>query len=203
MSISIDNFFLGVEEWVQVTDSLAFSVDVIDSDHGISMADTYFMRNGSIVSTSYSGISDGYRVSYTPPTPSGSIYLTLHAENNNGDSVEEDYSFLFGYNVKFEEYVDWGPNKEILIWAKASNTAFCPNIEAQATYFQTKDLNSRDLNAVINPVGYVDLSATVYPQNTFFFYGRTFTVTVSGIKDYNNNEMEPFSFSFTIEDPTS
>lgn len=203
MSISIDNFFIGLEEWVQVTGLLSFFADVVDIDYGISTSGTYFVYNGSVVSTTYSGISGGYRVSYDPPTPSGSVYLTLHVENNNSDILEQDYRLLFGYNVKFEEYIDWGANNGVLIWAKASNTAFCPNVEGYASYFQTKDLASRDLNASIMAVGYVDLNATVFPQNTFFFYGRTFTVTISGIKDYSNNEMEPFVFNFTIEDPTN
>ncbi len=200
MGILIDNFFIGVEDWIQVTDSLVFSVDVVDLNYNISTSGTHFIHDGNIVYTTFSGISNGYRVFYDPPTPSGSIYLTIHAENDNSEIAEKDYSLLFGYNVEFNEYIDWGPNKEVLIWSKASNEAFCPNVEAYASYFQTRDLHSYNLGATIRPVGHVSLGGSLYPQNTFFFYGRTFTIKISGIKDFAGNIMEPYEFTFTIED---
>jgi len=200
MGILIDNFFIGVEDWIQVTDSLIFSVDVVDLNYNISTSGTYFVHDGNIVYTTFSGISNGYRAFYDPPTPSGSIYLTIHAENDNSETAEEDYSLLFGYNVEFDEYVDWGPNKEILIWSKASNEAFCPNIETYASYFQTRDLHSYNLGATIQAVGFVDLNATIFPQNTFFFYNRTYQIKIDEIKDFAGNIMGPYEFTFTIED---
>ena len=72
----------------------------------------------------------------------------------------------------------------------------------EAVYFETRDLRSYDLGASILPVDSVDLGATIYPQNTFFFYGRTYTINVSGIMDFGGNELDPVVFSITIENPT-
>jgi len=199
MTILIDNFSVGLEEWVKVADLNTLSIDVVDHTYNITTSGTYFIHNGQIVSTSHSGITDGYKCYYYPPTVSGEVNLTIHAENDNSETEEEDYYLLYGYNCEFNEIVDWGPKKEVVITADAKNLAFCPNEVGEASYFETADLHSYDLGASIQAVGYVDLNATIYPQNTFFFYGRTYTVKISGVKDFAGNEMQPFSFDFTIE----
>lgn len=199
MSIVIENFSMAVEEWLLVADLNALSVDVTDSTYSITTSGTYFLRDGQIVSTSHSGIADGYRCYYYPPTISGAVSLTIHAENDNSEVKEEDYYLLYGYRCEFNEVVDWGPKKEIVIWTQVKNEAFCPNIVSEATFFETADLHSRNLNAIINPIGYVDLGATIFPQSTAFFYGRTYTVTVSGVRDFHGNKMPKSVFSFTIE----
>lgn len=205
MTILIDNFSLGVNDWVP-TDALThFSVDVVDYSHEISTSGTYFIHDGEIVTTTFSGISNGYRCYYTPSGiySDGIINLTIHAENVVGSGAEQTFRFLYGYNWLFNELVDWGPNQEVVIKVEATNLAFCPNTEGEATYFETADLHSHNLAATILPVEPVDLSAVVYPQNTFFFYGRTYTVTVVGVKDFAGNRLAPYTFTFTIEDPTN
>jgi len=202
MTILIDNFSIGVEEWLPVVDLASFAVDVVDHVHGITTSGTYFLHGGQIVPTSYSGISGGYRCSYYPTNvcnTSGTITITIHAENNNSETKEEDYYLLCGYHVEFEELIDWGPKKEVIITMDAKNLAFCPNTESEAFYFETAELHSRDLNATLQAVEYVDLNATIYPQSTFFFYGRTYTITINGIRDFAGNEMPESTFSFTIE----
>lgn len=199
MTILIDNFSVGFEEWLAITDLISFAVDVIDHTYNITTSGTYFIHNGQIVSTSYSGISDGYKFYYYPPTISGEVNLTIHAENDNSETKEEDYYLLYGYNVKFDELIDWGPKKEVVITADAKNLAFCPNIVGEASYFETADLRSYDLGASINPVGYVNLGATIFPQNTFFFYGRTYKIKIENVKDFSGNIMPVYEFEFTIE----
>ena len=199
MTILIDNFSVGVTEWLQVADLNALSVDVIDHTYNISVSGTYFIHNGQIVSTSHSGISDGYKCYYYPSTISGEVNLTIHAENDNSETKEEDYYLLYGYNVKFDELIDWGPKSTVVITADVKNKAFCPNVVGEASYFETADLRSYDLGASIQAVESVDLNAIIYPQNTIFFYGRTYTVKISGVKDFAGNEMQAFSFNFTIE----
>jgi len=199
MTILIDNFSIGVEEWLPITDLVSFIVDVIDHEHNITTSGTYFLHGGQIVLTSHSGISDGYRCYYYPPTISGGINLTIHAENDVSEIKEENYYLLYGYNCKFNELIDWGPKREVVITADAKNLAFCPNTESEAFYFETADLHSYDLGATIKAVESVDLNAIIYPQNTFFFYGRTYTIKISGIRDFTGNEMSDFNFSFTIE----
>lgn len=204
MSIKISNFSIGIEEWVKVSDLYYFSVDVTDSVNGINAANTYFTHDGDTVITTYTGISDGYRFYYSPSSvaSSGIIDLTINAENNVGDNRDQSFHFYYGYNVVFEDLIDWGPNTEVISTLQAKNSVFCPNTEAESFYFVTGDGTYLNLGASIVVVGSVDLGATIYPQNTFFFYGRTYTVTVSGVKDYEGNEMSPYTFSFRIENPT-
>lgn len=203
MTILIDNFSVGFEEWLAITDLISFAVDVIDHTYNITTSGTYFIHNGQIVSTSHSGISDGYKCHYYPPTISGEVNLTIHAENDNSETKEEDYYLLYGYNVKFDELIDWGPKKEVVTTIEATNKVFCPNTESRASFFETADLRSYDLGASINPVGYVSLGATIFPQSTAFFYGRTYRVRISGIRDFAGNTMSPREFTFTIENPSN
>jgi len=204
MTIVIDNFSIGVENWIKVSSLNYFAVDVIDTAYGISTVGTYFIHDSQVVSTTHSGIADGYRCYYTPSGvySDGTIDLTIHAENTSSGVVEQTFHLLYGYNVIFDELIDWGPHTEVITTIRASNLAFCPNTEAESFYFETADLWALDLAATINPVGYVDLNASIYPQSTAFFYGQTYTITVSGVKDFNSNEMEPYTFSFTIEKGT-
>jgi len=201
MTILIDNFSMEVGEWLQITDLASFAIDVIDHINNITASGTYFLHDWQIVPTSYSGIDDGYRCYYYPTDicSSGTITITIHAENDISEVVEKNYYLLYGYHCEFDELIDWGPKSTVVVTADAKNLAFCSNSAGEAFYFETADLCSCDLGATIRAVEYVDLNATIYPQNTFFFYGRTYTVTISGAKDFAGNEMQPFSFSFTIE----
>jgi len=130
---------------------------------------------------------------------SGTITITIHAENDNTQIKEENYYLLYGYHCEFEEIVDWGYKKEVAVTMDAENLVFCPSTESEAFYFETADLHSYDLGATLQAVESVDLNATIYPQNTFFFYERTYTITISGIRDFAGNEMPDSIFSFTIE----
>jgi hypothetical protein len=201
MTILIDNFSIGVGEWLVLIDLHTLSVDVVDYAHAISTSGTHFLIDGNMVSTSFSGISSGYNVYCSAPTISGYTIVTIHAENDNGESKEESYNLLYGYNCEFNELIDWGPKKEVVITMEAENLAFCPNKETDAFFFETADLHSYNLGASIQSIESVDLNAVIYPQNTVFFYGRTYQITISGVKDFSGNEMSPYTFSFTIEDP--
>jgi hypothetical protein len=205
MTIEIDNFSLGVNEWLPIVDLGYFAVDVTDSTYGINSSGTYFIHSGQIVLTTFSGIIDGYRCYYYPASvySSGVINLVIHAENTNSEIREQLFRLLYGYNCKFNELIDWGSKQDVVFTIEAANLAFCSNTEGEAFYFETAELPSRDLGASIRAISSVDLNAVLYPQNTFFFYGRTYTITVSGIRDFSGNELVPYVFIFTIEDPTN
>lgn len=205
MTIEIDNFSLGVNEWIPTVDLGYFSIDVTDSTYGINTSGTHFIHDGQIVSTTFSGIVNGYRCYYYPASvySSGVINLVIHAENTNSEIQEQLFHLLYGYNCKFNELIDWGPKQEVVFTIEATNLAFCSNMEGEAFYFETADLHSVGLNATIRAIESVGLNATIYPQNTFFFYGRTYSITVSGIRDFAGNELAPYVFTFTIEDPTN
>jgi len=203
-SLNVGDFFLGLEEHTSAS-STAW-VDITDGLYTIDTTNSYFLVDGVRVTVTFSGIQDGYRMLYDPSNDfysrGGAVY-TAHAENTIGDVIENDYQLLYGYDVDFTGLVDWGYNKTIAVWATAKNLAHCSNVEADAFYFKTKDLWATNLGASITPIGYVNLGATLYPQGKVFYYGGTYTITVSGVRDFYGNEMEQQSFTFTVEDPTN
>jgi len=205
MTILIDNFSIGLDEWVLVADLVSFSVDAVDNTFGVTTTGTYFLRDGQQVTTTFSGITDGYRMFYSPTSvvSSGTITLTAHVTNTVSGTAEQDFYLLYGYNLLFDEQVNWGPLRVVDVLVQGTNTVLCPNTEGEGFIFTTADLPSVDLGATIQPVEFVDLGATIYPQSTAFFYGKTFTVTVSGVKDFSGNVMDPYILNFTIEDPTA
>jgi len=206
MPILIDNFSINEDEWVLVSDLGSFSADATETVSGvqISTSGTYFLHDGQQVATTFSGITDGYRMFYTPVSvvSSGIIVITAHVLNTITEVLEQNYDLLYGYNLLFDELVDWGPNTQVDVLVQATNEVTCPNTEGEGFYFITADLPSVDLGASIQAVESVDLGAVIYPQSTAFFYGKTYIVTVSGVKDFSGNEMEPYMLTFTIEDPT-
>jgi hypothetical protein len=205
MTLLIDNFSMDIGDWTPTADFTQFYADVTDDIYTVVSGGTYFLREGVQVTTTYSGITNGYRIFYDPDslTASGVITITVRGENNNSDVEIENYYLLYGYNLKFEDVVDWGINQEVVVWAQATNEVQCPNTEATAFHFITKDYEYRDLSATIAATESVDLGATIYPQSTTIFYSKTYTITVSGIRDYSGNIMDPYEFTFTIEDPPS
>jgi len=206
LSLEIGDFFLDVEEYT--TASATVWVDITDILYDVSTSGTYFIIDGvPEYGVTFSGINNGYRMFYNPTNDFysvGGITYTVHAENVIGDYREESFGLLYGYDVLYSEpLLDWGPLNQVVVWMKAWNLVFCPMFGTDAFYFITRDFESVMLGASITAVSSADLNATLYPVNDFFFYGRTYKLTVSGVKDFSGNEMEPFIYEFTIEDPTS
>ena len=196
---------MGVEEWLPVADLGSFSVDAVDHINTIISGSSYFIHDGVQVVTTFSGITDGYRMFYTPVdvSSSGVISLVAHVQNDVPETVEQTFYLLYGYNAIFEEWVDWGPYVQVDIRVQASNSVRCPNTVGEGFYFITADLEAVNLGATIRAIESVDLGAKIYPQSTAFFYGETYTVTISGVKDFAGNIMDPYTYSFTIEDPNN
>ena len=207
MSILIDNFSMEVEEWLPVADLGSFSVDAVEtaSGVGISTSGTYFIHDGQIVSTTYSGITGGYTCYYTPSGvySDGTIDLTIHVEKTASGVSEQTFYLLYGYNAIFEDWVGWGPNVQVDIRAQASNSVRCSNTVGEGFYFITADLEAVNLGATIRAIESVDLGAKIYPQSTAFFYGETYTGTISGVTDFAGNIMDPYTYMFMIEDPNN
>lgn len=201
MAIIIHNFSLSYDSWMPTADLAVLSVDVIDPVYSISVSGTQFYYNEQVVSGTFTSITDGYRITYSPGTISGGVDVMIHAENSNNDVKEETYNMLFGYRVEYEEPINWGATKQIDVWMKAKNEALCANEETESFYFRTLDYPATNLTSSIYPVEPQDLAAILRTQSTFFYYGQTYTITVENIKDYHGNIMDPYVFSFTIEDP--
>ena len=80
--------------------------------------------------------------------------------------------------------------------ALASNTAYF------STFFRTKAYELSDLEVAITAEGsgYNDLLCDIKPQSKYFLKGKSYTVTISGIKDFSGNELPVKVFSFNIEE---
>lgn len=203
-SMFYGDFFLDVEEFV-TTSSIAW-VDIVDYMWSIDQSESYFLVDGVRVGVTFSGITGGQRMFYNPPDDfysDGTLTYTAHFTNIMGDVREKNYYLLYGYDLDFVDLVDWGAYKQIDVLAYAKNKAFCPNIGSGAFYFVTRDYEALNLGSTIKPFVPTNLGSVVNTQSTAFYYGSTYKITVSGVKDFAGNYLEPFNYSFTIEDPTS
>jgi hypothetical protein len=201
MSITIEDLAISLNDWVYVEAPIIFSSTVHDTTvSGVNPLNTYYIFNDAILPTSVSGLGANYYIIETGPLNiSGAVDLTLHISNYDDEILEEAYSFLFGYHILYRDPTkDWGAGNEILVSAAASNTAICPHSERITTYFTTKEYDHYDLTSSIIPIGWANLGAEIRPQTMQYLYGHTYTITVSGIKDYSGNQLPAFSWDFTI-----
>lgn len=200
MAIIIEDFAISLNDWIVIESPVIFSAIIHDTTiSGINPSSTHYVFNDTVVPTVVSGLGAGYyTVATTPLSISGSVDLTLHVANYFNEIVDKEYSFLFGYHILYSDpNKDWGAGNEILISAFATNTAVCPNSERMTTYFTTKEYEYYDLTSNITPIGWADLGADIKPQTMQYFYGHTYTITVSGIKDHSGNQLPMFSWYFT------
>ncbi len=220
LSLKISNFLPVEEDYAFV--STGVSVDITDdvyavltSASGIPCSGTCCLTvDGTAVPVTFSGITDGYRMYYNPvdgfDSLEGSTEFLVHAENSNGDILERSYYLTYGYLVDYDNIervgFDYGINTKVLVRMTAENLATCPKYSADAYWFETRDYSQKDLGASIigEPPDVIygaeaNLGASINPQSTAFFYGKTFRVILNA-KDFAGNEMEPYEFEFKIED---
>jgi hypothetical protein len=207
MSIQIANFSLDAEDWTYADSSI--SVDITDLVHSVTTSGCYFEVNGATVSSTLVPISNGYRMTYDPAdnfaSLGGPTEFRAYGSNDNNDILYRNLYVTFGYivemNNRSQDGWDLGFNSEVVVRASAENMASCPIKNAEAFWFTTEDNNNRLLGASIVgiPRSSSDLSASIYPQSTAFFYGKTYKIVLRA-SDFAGNEMEPFEFEFKIED---
>ncbi len=216
LSLKISNFIPVEDDYVYASDGV--SVDITDdvynvlTSSGVSCSGTCLKVDGTPVETTFSGITDGYRMNYDPPAGfeflGGSTEFLVRAENSNGDVLERSYYLTNGYFMDYANYpgkFDYGWENQILVRMSAEDLATCPKFSADAYWFVTEHLKPKDLSARIvcipAPVteAIKDLQVSVYPQSTAFFYGKTFRVVLT-CRDFEGNIMEPYEFEFKIED---
>ena len=216
LSLKISNFQPAEDDYSYSKNGI--SVDITDDIYtvltasGITCSGTCLKVDGTPVLTTFSGITDGYRMFYNPlggfGDLDGSTEFLVRAENSNNNVLERSYYLTSGYLVDYENYdkINYGYENEVIVRMSAENMATCPKFSAQAYWFVTEHLKNRDLGASIVGVelpetsGERDLQATIYPQSTAYFYGKTFRVVLT-CRDFLGNEMEPYEFEFKIEDP--
>jgi len=102
-SLKISNFYPGEDEYMTSDDLI--HVDVTDDVYNVVTSGTYFVIDGAQVSGTYNAITDGYRIYYDSPTDYGSLLgsteVLVHAENDNGDSLEQSFYITYGYQVTY------------------------------------------------------------------------------------------------------
>ena len=200
MSIEIKNFSIGLDESVYCDTVVVFSVDVVDSTYSITTSGTYFTENGYMTTSVLQPITNGYTLSYST-VPSGNMLLVANASNTNNETLMESFDLLYGFNVLWESVNYWGPSKEVPINVMASNTALASNTAYFSTFFRTKafEINDLEISITAEGSGYIDLLCDIKPQSKYFLSGHTYTVTISGIKDFSNNVLATKVFSFNVE----
>ncbi len=220
LSLKISNFIPSADDYAYVNNGISVDItddvySVLTSASGIPCSGTCCLKvDNTAVPVTFSGITDGYRMYYTPTdgfsTLDGSTEFTVHAENSNGDILERNYYLTYGYLIEYDNTervgVGYDYGAQVLVRMSAENLATCPKLFADAYYFTTERCKPVDLSASIVGLefseGYmypVDLGAQISPQSTAFFYGKTFRVILNA-KDFAGNEMEPYEFEFKIED---
>ncbi len=207
-SLFTAGFFLDVDEFTAAS-GIGY-VDILDFIYDVDESTIKITKDGTTVSgIDIHTIPNGRRVYFDPVDDffsHGEVVLNVYAESTTGEVLNDNFYLLYGYDVHLNENeIRWDPNEKVPIRAEASNLAVCSNTDSINYYFITKDLPSFDLGAMINSISVEskDLNASIYPQSKTFFYGKTYKVTVSGVRDFHNNIMEPFVYSFTIEDKPS
>lgn len=204
LSLKISNFSLGEGEYTTASGNIC--VDVTDDWYNVVTSGTYFKVDGTQVSGTYIPIVDGYRMCYDPvddfESLMGQTTFTVHAENDNGDILERDYYLAYGYKIEFEnlknKYIDFGYENKIVVRMTAENLASCPKESTDAYWFETKHQHFSDLACVIRGSYLNDLSASIYPQSTTYFYGKTYRLVVNA-RDFAGNEMEEFVLVYKIQ----
>jgi hypothetical protein len=220
LSLKISNFSPSADDYAYTGDGISVDItddvySVLTSASGIPCSGTCCLKvDNTAVPVTFSGITDGYRMYYTPTdefsTLAGSTEFTVHAENSNGDILERNYYLTYGYLVEYDNTervgLGYGYGAQVLVRMAAENLATCHKSSADAYYFTTEQRKPVDLGASIVGLAFpedymypVDLGAQISPQSTAFFYGKTFRVILNA-KDFAGNEMEPYEFEFKIED---
>jgi hypothetical protein len=210
MSIQITNFSVAEGEWGYASSGV--SVDLTDLTNIVTTSGCYLEVGGTTVSATLTSISGGYRMEYDPvddfTSLEGPTTFRAHASNNIGQNVYQDFYLTYGYLVEYnnrsQDGWNFGYQTEVVVRASAENSVSCPVSNAEAFWFETEDRPQKHLGATIVgvPAKYTsdsdDMSASIYPQSTAFFYGETYTVVLRA-KDFAGNEME-YEFEFKIED---
>lgn len=187
------------------------SVDLTDLSNVVTTSGCYFEVDGTTVSSTLTSISGGYRMIYNPDDDfaslDGSTNFRAYGSNDLGESSYRDFYLTFGYLVEYENSHingwDFGYSTEVVVRASAENSVSCPVKNAAAFWFETEARPQKHLGASIVGVpareDTSNMSASIYPQSTAFFYGETYKVVLRA-KDLAGNEMEPLEFEFKIED---
>jgi len=205
LSLKISNFSL--EEDGYSVSSGTICVDITDDVYNVVTSGTYFIIGETIVSGTFTPITDGYTMCYDSlddfAIMTGATTVTVHASNDNNDILEQDFYLTSGYIVEYDNrQQNYGFGSTVVVRGTAENMASCPATGVDAYAFETLPKEGVSLGATIVGIPWEtkDLSAEITPKTgTIYFYGKTFRIEARA-KDFAGNVMEPFTFEFKIED---
>lgn len=180
-------------------------VDITDATHGVDTNQTFFVINGTIISGTQTGITDGVRLTYHPPNDfayTEPMQVTVHGVNSDLVAPvikEQFYSLYYGYRLLLPNTEHYAHSKNIDVFVRARNTEQLHKDLATGYFFTTYTQPQADMAAsivAINPQR--DLPATLIAQGPEHRYGETVTVEFS-VEDLDGRLLGPYTFTYTIE----
>ena len=200
MGLYITNFSIPEDSTVYCTSLLDFSVDVLDDTNIVTLSGTYLSINTENTFCTYSSILNGYRLQCST-VPSGTIWLEVFGSNNLDETINTLYILQFGYEIEWDRVVVWPNNKEIPVSVSANNNVFNSNTMYYSTFFKTSNYKESNLEAWVSVEGsgQLNLNASIFPQSKYFMYGNSYSITISGIKDFSGNILPAKTYNFTLE----
>jgi hypothetical protein len=222
-TLTIENFFLNLNESTLLTTGTIASVCVVDEIYGVVSGTTTFLIDGEVPSgliTTASGVavsgSNPIKLTFEVPLKPlvnfrEDIVISVHAENGYPGSYpvikEQEFTLRPGYDVT------WPNKNEDEIGGPESTFPYITNIqvltdvknfaknfgEASAFYrFLTEGQHKADLGAtIISNVQTADLPAVMGNLNPFFEYGKTMVLEIT-VSDLEGNEFS-LEHIFVIE----
>jgi len=222
-TLSIENFFLGLDESTLLTTGTLMSVDLIDELYGVASGTSFLTVNGAVPSglvTVFSGIAASgtcpIQQSFLVPLEPlvdfrEDLVVLVHAENCFPGSFpiiqEQQFTLRPGYDVKWPnktEDAEGGPEvvfpyvTNIQVLSEVKN--FAKNFGEASTFFRflTEDQQKKSLGAtIISNIQVADLPATMEILSPFFEYGKTMVLDLE-VKDLEGNTFT-LTHTFVIE----
>lgn len=204
LSLKISDLSVAEGQFIGIDGVLC--VDIVDDVYAVDPLGCYFVIDDVTVSGILSPIPDGYRMCYSPDDLFARILSATEfkvvARNINGDVNWRSFYLTSGYHVEYDNVnQDYGHGNKIVIRMAAENFASCPALNIFSYETEVSPSAAFDLPAYIfarPQLFYKNLSASVYPNSTAYFYGKKIKVEIRA-RDYAGNDMDPFIFEFRIE----
>jgi len=188
---------------------LSIEVDITDATYGVDFDECTFVINGETVSPEKDIIPNGVHLRYHPPNNfdyGEPIRVIVHAVNGNlAAPVVKDvpYTLYYGYKLTYLNNDAFEYDSPVNVFVSARNRKenykYLNDSYSFTSYKHPFSNLTAQLDA-INPISNLGASITsVAPEHR---YGETVTVELF-VKDFNGNELGPYTFTYTIENKPS
>lgn len=204
-SIRVENFLptVGISDQL---DNLDIQVDIFDDTYGIDLSQTDLVINGTAVSASQQILTSGVRLSYHPPNEfdyGGPINVIVHGVNLNSIApvvIDVPFVLYYGYRFLHNNNSPFEHNSQVNVFVQAKNLKKFNKYLNTNYYFTTYQQPNNDITAEIEAiVPWRDLKAEIGVIAPTQSYGQTMVIEIY-VKDFDGNELGPYSFSYKIED---